>query len=295
MRMLLCVAGMPYAEAAVGFGGMVARITRSPVALLHVVRRNEDQGAGERVLIAARKMLPGLTVDTHIRQGDPTKRILVEVEDGDYDLVVVGARQPIGLTQHLLGSVTQQIIRRTPISVLVARQAGPSLERVLVCTSGADVAEPVVEAGAWLAGAAHARTTLLHVSSPVPSMYTGLEEIEETLPELLQTDTPLARHLRRSAEILARHQVAATLKQRHGVAADEILREALEGNYDLIIIGASGMAGRLREWLLGNVTRQVVEHAPCSVLVVKRMSDHDERGSLPDTANTVSPASGPDS
>jgi nucleotide-binding universal stress UspA family protein len=102
-------------------------------------------------------------------------------------------------------------------------------------------------------------------------MYTGLEEIEETLPELLQTDTPLAQHLRRSAKILARHQVTATLKQRHGVAADEILREALEGNYDLVVIGASGTAGRLREWLLGNVTRQVVEHALCSVLVVKRV------------------------
>ena len=270
MRMLLCVGGMPYAEAAVGFGGMIARITRSAVTLLHAIRRKEDRATGESILIAAREMLPGLAVNTRILRGDPTGRILAEARDGGYDLVVVGARQPNGLTQHLLGSVTQQIIRRVPTSVLVARQAGPSLGRVLICTSGADVAEPVIETGAWLAGAAHARTTLLHVSSPVPSMYTGLEEIEETLPELLQTDTPLARHLRRSAKILSRRQVTATLKQRHGVAADEILREALEGNYDLIVIGASGTAGRLREWLLGNVTRQVVEHAPCSVLVVKR-------------------------
>jgi nucleotide-binding universal stress UspA family protein len=270
MRMLLCVAGMPYAEAAVGFGGMIARITRSPVALLHVVRRNGDRDAGEGVLMAARRLMPGLAVDAYIRRGDPTERILGEVEDNGYDLVVVGARQPIRLAQHLLGSVTQQVIRRVPISVLVARQAGPSLERVLICTSGADVAEPVIETGAWLAGAARAHTALLHVSSPVPSMYTGLDEIEETLPELLQTDTPLARHLRRGAKILARHQVTATLKQRHGVAADEILREALEGGYDLIVIGASGTGGRLKEWLLGNVTREVVEHAPCSVLVVKR-------------------------
>jgi len=295
MRILLCVAGMPYAEAAVGFGGMIARITRSPVTLLHVVRRNDDRGAGERILIAAREMLPALTVDTHIRRGDPTRRILAEAQDGGYDLVVVGARQPIRLTQHLLGSVTQQVIRRVPISVLVARQAEPILERILICTSGADVADPVVETGAWLARAAHARTTLLHVSSPIPSMYTGLDEIEETLPELLQTDTPLARHLRHSAEMLTRHEVTATLKQRHGVAADEILREALEGEYDLIIIGASGTTGRLREWLLGNVTRQVVEHALASVLVVKRRNGHDERNSPPGTTNAASLASGPDS
>jgi nucleotide-binding universal stress UspA family protein len=63
--------------------------------------------------------------------------------------------------------------------------------------------------------------------------------------------------------------VDATLKLHHGVAADEILRKVHEGNYDLIIIGASGTAGRLKEWLLGNVTRQIAERAPCSVLVVK--------------------------
>jgi nucleotide-binding universal stress UspA family protein len=224
-------------------------------------------------------MLPDLTIDTRIRRGDPARRILAEAREGGYDLVIVGARQKPRLPAHLLGSVTQQVIRRVPTSVLVARQApspppsravAPHLERVLICTGGADLADPVIETGAWLVGAAHARATLLHVVSPVPSMYTGLDEIEETLSELLQTDTPLAQHLRHGVEILARHQVAAQLKLHYGVAADEILREAFEGHYDLIVIGASGTAGRLNEWLLGNVTRQVVEHAPCSVLVVKR-------------------------
>ena len=149
------------------------------------------------------------------------------------------------------------------------------------------VAEPVIETGAWLAGATHARATLLHVASPVPSMYTGLGEIEETLPELLQTRTPVAGHLRHGAEILARHQVSAALKLRYGVVADEILREALEGDYDLIVIGASGTAGRLKGWLLGNVTRQVVERARCSVLVVKRRSALYKGGLPPETTSSA--------
>jgi nucleotide-binding universal stress UspA family protein len=269
MKILLCVAGMPYAEAAVSFGSIIAGVTKSPVTLLHVVRRKEDRAAGEHVLAAAREMLPGLTVDTRIRQGDPIGRILAEVRKGSYDLVVVGARQEGRSMQQLLGSVTQKVIRRIPTSVLVARQVGPSLERVLICTGGIAVAERVIETGAWLAEAAHARAILLHVTSPAPSMYTGLNQVEETLPKLLRTDTPTARHLRHGAEILERHQVTAKLRLRHGVAADEILREADEGDHDLIVIGASGAAGRLKGWLLGNVTRQVVEHARCSVLVVK--------------------------
>lgn len=270
MKILLCVAGMPYAEAAVSFGSIIAGVTQSPVTLLHVARPDEDRAASERILAAAREILPGLMVETRIRRGDPVRQILSEVKKGRYDLTVIGARQGGGLTQQLLGSVAQKVVRRIPTSVVVAREVGPSLERVLICTGGKDVAVPVIETGAWLAEAAHAQATLLHVTSSAPGMYTGLHAIEETLPKLLQTDTPTARHLRHGAEILERHQVTAELRLRQGIAANEILRETREGDYDLVVIGASGAAGRLREWLLGNVTRQIVEHSPCSVLVVKQ-------------------------
>ena len=269
MKILICVAGMPYAEAAVSFGGLVANTTRSPVTLLHVTRQDETQANGERALAAAREMLPGLAVDTRIRQGNPVGMILLQVKKGDYDLVIIGARQGVKLRQQLLGSVAHKVVRRVPTSVLVARETGPNLARILICTGGIAVADPVVETGARIAGAAKAHATLLHVASPIPSMYTGLDDITETLAELLQTDTPIARHLRHSAEILTQHQVSAELELCRGVAAAEILREAHQGDYDLIVIGASGTAGRLREWLLGNVTRQIVERAPCSVFVVK--------------------------
>ena len=269
MKILLCVAGMPYAEAAVTFGGLVANATRSPVTLMHVTRQDETQANGDRALAAAREMLPGLAVDTRIRQGNPVGMILLQVKKGDYDLVIIGARQGVKLRQQLLGSVAHKVVRRVPTSVLVARETGPNLARILICTGGIAVADPVVETGARIAGAAKAQATLLHVASPIPSMYTGLDDITETLAELLQTDTPIARHLRHSAEILAQHQVTAELELCRGVAVDEILREAHQGDYDLIVIGASGTAGRLREWLLGNVTRQIVERAPCSVFVVK--------------------------
>ncbi len=270
MNILLCVAGMPHAEAAVSFGEIIARATQSAVTLLHVARSKEDRVDSVRFLDAAGEMLADLVVDTRIRQGDPVRQILAEVRRGDYDLTVIGARREGGLTQQLLGSVAHKVVRSIPTSVVIAKGVEPKLERILICTAGHDVAERVIESGAWLARAAHAQATLLHVAGIAPSMYVGLSMIEETLPELLQTDTPIARHLRRGAEILDRRQVTAELRLRHGVAADEILHEADEGDYDLIVMGASGATGRLREWLLGNITRQVVEHAPCSVWVVKQ-------------------------
>jgi nucleotide-binding universal stress UspA family protein len=277
MKILLCVAGMPYAEAAVSFGGLIAGITQSPITLLHVAPREEERAAGENALIRAGDMLADLSVDTRLRRGNPIANILAEAREGGYDLVVIGACREAGLAQRLLGSVAQAVVRRAPTSVLLVRQARQEpppepvegLKRVLICTGGLDVANPVIEAGAQLAGAAHAQATLLYVTSPTASMYAGLE-VQETLPRLLSTDTPIARHLRHGAEILAQHQVDAELKLQHGVVADEILREAKEGDYDLVVIGASGATGKLREWLLRNVTRQVVEHALCSVMVVKQ-------------------------
>jgi nucleotide-binding universal stress UspA family protein len=269
MKTLLCVAGMPFAEAVVQFGGQIARVTQSPLTLLHVIHQEQDRAKGERILTAATDMLPKTPPETRIRVGNPVEEILTEIHEGDYDILVVGARQEVRAAQLLLGSVTQQLIRRAPISVLVAKKPRPGLDRILICTGGADVAEPVIELGGTLAGLAHAQTTLLHVVSPVPSMYTGLDELEETLAELLQTDTPTSQHLRYAAGVLDRYGVPGKLKLRYGVAADEILREALEENYDLVVIGASGTAGQIREWLLGNVTRQIAENAPCSVLVVK--------------------------
>jgi nucleotide-binding universal stress UspA family protein len=83
-------------------------------------------------------------------------------------------------------------------------------------------------------------------------------------------DSPRTPSINQYQEQLARYQVITDFRLRHGVVADDILCEADVGNYGLITIGASGAAGRLREWLLGNVTRQVVEHASCSVMVVKQ-------------------------
>lgn len=269
MNILLCVAGMPCAKETVELTGTIARATGASVTLLHVLRRGEQRSEGEETLSAAAEALTGLRVESRVRRGDPVGRILTQIREGEYDLVAVGANQRPDLAQRFLGSVSLQIARRAPIPVLISRAREPEIDRLLICTGGIDVAIPVIEAGAWLARRTGARASLLHVVGSVPEMYAALDELRETLAELLQTDTPLARHLHSGAEILARYGVPSDLRLRYGVVADEILREAEEGGYDLIVVGASGTAGRVRRWLLGDVTYQVADTAPCSVLVVK--------------------------
>ena len=52
-----------------------------------------------------------------------------------------------------------------------------------------------------------------------------------------------------------------------GSPGKSIVNEAKEWGADLIVVGAHGLSG-LESLVMGNVTRYVVDHAPCSVEVV---------------------------
>jgi nucleotide-binding universal stress UspA family protein len=226
--------------------------------------------AAEGCLAEAREKLEAGSVELRIREGDPAGEILAEIDEQGYGLVVLGPNEAPGLRRHFLGSVTTRVVRQAPCSVLVAQQARRSLKRILICSGGGEIGERVIEAGARLAQAVGAQATLLHVVTPVASMYTGLGEIDESLPKLLQTDTPIARNLRGGAEILDQRGVPAELKLRYGVVVDEIIRESQQGDYDLILMGAKKGLVRFKRLMLGAVTKQVVEKSVRSVLVVRQ-------------------------
>jgi nucleotide-binding universal stress UspA family protein len=80
-------------------------------------------------------------------------------------------------------------------------------------------------------------------------------------------------------------EVARTLKTtslqtetvvRDGDPRTVILDEAKDWGADLIVLGSHGHS-RLERWLLGSVARSIVDHAPCSVEVVRRRSDENPR------------------
>lgn len=55
---------------------------------------------------------------------------------------------------------------------------------------------------------------------------------------------------------------------RVGRAVEEILNEASEGHYTLIIVG-EGASGRLAAWFGHSTTLQVISQAPCSIAIAK--------------------------
>jgi nucleotide-binding universal stress UspA family protein len=270
MKILIFASSKTNSKSAVMFGGLIAGHMRASVTLLTVINDHQDLDTAHQVLDQAGWWIPHLDVRTSIRVGNETTSILDEIDSSNYDLIVLKARQVVQLKDHLKSKVGHQVARQAPISVLVVKRKQPDLKRILLCTSGVDIADPVIEMGTHLAQATQAKVTLLHVADSIPTMYTGLDKIEEHLPEILQTDTPMAQHLRHAIKLFAKNKVDAELELRHGSVSDEILIEARTGDYDLIILGASKASTNLTGWLMGDITDQIVKAARCPVLVVRK-------------------------
>jgi nucleotide-binding universal stress UspA family protein len=204
-----------------------------------------------------------------VQIGNAEEIVLAELDSTIYDLVVLGALGDKRSRKSFLSSVAMHIIEQAKTSVLVVKGGRETLSRILIGASGSEIGHLVVWAGAALACGAEAQATVLHVIDALPAMYTGLEQMEETLVEFLQADTEAAREIKWAAQVVKAECEISEVKLRRGIAADEILREGEVGEHDLIVIGSSRSAGGLVRALMGDLTREIVTRAKRPVLVVR--------------------------
>jgi len=213
----------------------------------------------------------GLPVEVRFETGDAEEIVMTELEQNTYDLVGVGALVKQRARHTLLDLVGTRIIERAAGSVLVVKGERRTLSRVLICSSGTEHSRVPVRIGAAVARGAGAQVTLLHVMDPMPIMYTGLERMEETLDEFLQTDTLQARELKWAARAVKAECETVELELRQGIVTEEILRESEVGDYDLIVLGSARSAGGLARVLLGDLSHAVIGRAQRPVLVARPM------------------------
>jgi nucleotide-binding universal stress UspA family protein len=84
------------------------------------------------------------------------------------------------------------------------------------------------------------------------------------------SDRPRAEAiLARAPQLLQPTVAGAHTRVRLGHPAEEIIREAEEGSYNLVIIGERQRHDPVTRFLLGSTAERVVEHAPCPVVIAK--------------------------
>jgi nucleotide-binding universal stress UspA family protein len=272
MLTLMCVSDFPYTTPTVKFGGLIVELLDSQVALMTVRSSSQPPQIGNSVLDQAAEMLSILPSKQLVCHGSVEDQIMEELSHDEYDLVVIGASQQSKIEELFFGLITHRLVAQTDVSVLVVSEPRTHLKNILLATAGHDASDPTVKAGAKLAQLSGAKVTLVHVTGAWPGMYAGLSRIEETLPEMLQSDTPTARHLRENIEWLRSLGIESQLELRHGLPAEEIILTANKQKYDLLVIGASKIK-MIRRLLLDEVAPQIVNQAPCPVLVVRGQLD----------------------
>jgi nucleotide-binding universal stress UspA family protein len=83
--------------------------------------RETRQTAAQGIVERGRK--GGMAVRTLIWEGDPGEAIIEAAIAENVDLVVVGSHQRRGVDRLVMGSVSEQVVRSSPVPVVVARRA----------------------------------------------------------------------------------------------------------------------------------------------------------------------------
>ena len=70
---------------------------------------------------AARHASAGVQIDTRVDERDASTALIEVVEDGDYDLLVVGNKGMTGASRFFLGSVPNKVSHHVQRSLLIVR------------------------------------------------------------------------------------------------------------------------------------------------------------------------------
>ena len=271
MKILICSDGMPAAEKAVELGGLLAGPLKAETTLLGIAEKSRDERFMRQALEKQAQSLRAREVPLEIivHAGEPVRQILDQTSKTNYDLVVIGAGRPRAAGRYWRSEKTYELIKTIQPPVLVAIGECKRLKRFLVCTGGKEFIEQAVQLTGKLAAAVEASVTLLHVMAEPPAVYADLVSLEEDVDRLLGSGSELGMNLLQQKKELERIGVSAEVRVRHGIVIDQVFEEVREGDYDLIVTGTSQARGLLRHYIMGDLTRSILNRANSPVLVAR--------------------------
>jgi len=214
-------------------------------------------------------------------------RVMTALEDGpvgptlrDYalkfnvDLIVMSSHARGGMKRIALGSVTDYLIRRTNIPVLVVRPpvsfigAGLQQEpvsRIVVPLDGSQLAEEILPGVAALALRLGSTVSLLHVLAPIS--YSQKEIMQPGLPWWDADIAAADAYLARAASYLTNEGLAVS---KDVVLSDNIATAILDYSArmraDIIALATNGTGGMSR-FVFGTVADEVTRKSTTSLLV----------------------------
>src|SRR5579862_1689 len=236
--------------------------------LLHVAECEDPPKSLMTGFQRHREVLESLGVPTQVRivSGKPSEEILRQTAGGEFDLVAMSTHGRRGMDRVLMGSVAEEVVRRSTVPTLLCRMGtfAPNWERIVVALSGLAGAEEVLEDVVGLARRLGASVHLLTV---------GLNLLRSNSYRGVSFEVPedeSSTYLDSVASRLLAAGIRVTADRRSGFAADQIACFAKELEAGLICMTTEGRPEEM-PGLDHSVAAEVIRQAPCPVYV-RRMS-----------------------
>jgi len=225
------------------------------------IQRMEARSA--KTLKEATQQLAALKLKGTVRkeQGAIAPVILKRAPKRD-GLLVVGSKGLDALDRFMLGSVSTNLIHHATCPVLVVKDEAAPLRRITLATDGSDASAKALEFVLTKfqpdRSTGKGRQVPIHVSVIHVMPFLKYPELKEAGHKLIE----------QSVRELIKAGFTAEAVCQLGKPAEEIMKVASKHHADLIVMGAKGL-GAIARFLLGSVSTRVVQHANCSVLVVR--------------------------
>jgi nucleotide-binding universal stress UspA family protein len=239
-----------------------------PLPMEYALLPDSEAREAESVFTEAQKRLEGFEIETRAYGGGSPASILTTLaEQEEFDAIVVGSPHRSAFGQVMIGSVANSLLNGAPVDVAVAPRGYAQAEHgapqtIAVGYDGTPEAKVALRHAEELARRYNATIRVVTVIKPpvpapvmVPAAYTPQfpSEPDKVVNEGVNSIDP---------------RLAADRVLLDGDPATKLAR-ACEDEVDLLVVGSRGY-GPMTRVLLGSVSRQVVQKAPCPVLVARR-------------------------
>ena len=138
-------------------------------------------------------------------------------------------------------------------------------ERILLPTDGSEGSENAAKHAIILANKYDSMIYVLTVLETRPTSGVIIDILKREGELALDNISKIFKEIEKEQGL--KKEIKKIFMMKEGLAADEILKTALEKNIDIIVMGASGKH-RLERFILGSVAEKVVRDAKIPVLTI---------------------------
>ncbi len=206
----------------------------------------------------------GVSIATIIKEGDVYKKIIEAAEESGCELIVMGRRGMTQIERALIGSDADRVVGHfRGTTLIVPKGTILQFKSILIAVDGSVYSDNALDTAISYAK--------FHKSSlNIINAITVADEILALFPDAYDKISNRAmEYLKGLKDEAERKGVDANIFLRRGNSYLTIVDLAKELSAGLIIMGSHGRTG-LRKLFMGSVTKRVIGHAPCPVMVVNK-------------------------